>query len=176
MGVGSEVPMKVVFEPPYREYMIREHLIGPILINVVINGVIVAALFRGQDVVAIEGAAVFDFLPIAFMVAFMSCLIVTSVVARQVAQDDVHPLPAASLPTDGIALRARWQRGLALGVAALAALGLPAAGLLSWVGPESLSYWTVVATKAAFGGLVGAATGPIVGWWALVAASRSENS
>lgn len=165
--------IRVAFQPAHRAYMIREHLIVPTVINIVINGGIVAALFRAEEVVPIEGAAVFDFLPMAFLIAFMSCLIVTSVVARQVAKADIEALPAASLPASGIALRPRWQRGLVLGSAAFVLLGLPAIGLTLWVGPASLPYWSLVATKAAFGGLVGAITGPIVGWWALVAASRT---
>ncbi len=166
--------MRAAFEPEHRSYMIREHLMVPTLINVVVNGAIVAAIFRGQDPVLLEGGAVFDFLPISFLVAFMSCLIVTSVVARQVAKEDVAPLPAEALPTTGLALRPRWQRGLALGAASLTLLGLPAVGLTLWAGPEALPYWSLVLSKATFGGLVGFLSGPIVGWWALVAASRTS--
>lgn len=163
--------MQAAFAPERRSYMLREHVVGPTIINFGINGAIPAAIFRGQDPVVMEGGAVFDYLAIAFAIPFFSCLIVTSLVARQVRKGDVARLLDAVLPAERWALRQRWVRGLALGGVSLVLFGLPAVALGLFAAPDVLPYWDLILSKASFGGLVALLTSPIVGWWALVAAS-----
>jgi hypothetical protein len=155
----------------HRRFLVVDELIGSSVVNFVINGAIAWIVFHGAARVA-RASLVGDTLVTAFVLPFLTALIVPVVVRVQLA---VGKLPPLALDGDA---RPAWlphsnaARGALLGAAAVAIVGAPAAMAMALLAPAQLSLHGFIWCKAAFAASLGALVTPPVGWWALVDASR----
>jgi hypothetical protein len=157
----------------HRRFLIIEQGAIPSLFNLVINGVIAWALFRSVAAVPLwgESSVGVDLLATAFLLPFLTCLIVSGLVARHVRSGKVPPLPPEQLP------HSRWYelsssaRGLLLGSAAVLFGAAPLVWALNLGQAQPIPWLSFVAFKAVWAAMLAFAVTPIVGWWALANAS-----
>jgi hypothetical protein len=146
----------------------------PTLFNLVLNGAIAWALFRSATHVPLWGESSLgvDLLATAFLLPFLTCLIVSPLVRRHVRDGKVPPLPQAQLPHTGWAERSPLQRAIVLGAAGVVFGALPLVWALSLAQAQPFAVHSFVAFKAVWAALLALAVTPVVGWWALASASR----
>lgn len=141
----------------------------PFAINVLLNGAIGWAMFRGVETVPFWGEASIggDTLGTSFFLPAITCLIVTPLVRGQVKKGAA---PAFGGPLAGW-LRP-FQRGLALravafGLACVVVAGAPAVLLLSALGIEALDFGPFLGWKALYAGGLAALVTPAIALLAL---------
>jgi hypothetical protein len=158
----------------HQRFLVIEQGAVPTIFNLVLNGAIAWALFRSAAHVPLWGESSLgvDLLATAFLLPFLTCLIVSALVGRHVRDGKVPPLPAAQLPHTGWADRSAMQRALVLGAAGVVFGALPLVWVLSLAQAQPLAVGSFVAFKAVWAALLALAVTPIVGWWALANASR----
>ena len=84
----------------HRRFLLLEQGAIPTVFNLLLNGLIAWGLFRSSPAVPLWGESSLgvDLLATAFLLPFLTCLIVSSLVARHVRSGKVPPLPLAQLP------------------------------------------------------------------------------
>ncbi len=121
--------------PGVPRYLVIGQVVIPFFINVVVNTILGALAFHDRDAVmtwAIDKGAVADSIGTCFFLPFITCLIATPIVRRQVARGVVSPIPAADLPI--------WMQHLS-GPLLLRALKAGASGIVLLAGPVYGVYW-----------------------------------
>ena len=158
----------------HQRFLVIEQGAVPTVFNLLLNGAIAWALFRSAPHVPLwgESSVGVDLLATAFLLPFLTCLIVSPLVRRHVRDGKVPPLPAAQLPHTGWSDRSAMLRGLVLGAAGVVFGALPLVWALSLAQAQPLAVGEFVAFKAVWAALLALAVTPIVGWWALANASR----
>jgi hypothetical protein len=159
----------------HRRFLMVEQGAVPSVFNLALNGVIAWALFRSVASIPLwgESSVGVDLLATGFLLPFLTCLIVSALVARDVRSGKVPALPAEGLPSSRWSQRPASQRALLLGVAGVlfGALPLVWALHLGEAGPFAVAPF--VAFKAVWAAMLALLVTPIVGWWALVSTSRA---
>jgi len=160
----------------HQRFLVIEQGAVPTLFNLVLNGAIAWALFRSASHVPLWGESSLgvDLLATAFLLPFLTCLIVSPLVKRHVRDGKVPPLPQAQLPHTGWSERSPLQRALLLGAAGVVFGALPLVWALSLAQAQPLAVHSFVAFKAVWAALLALAVTPVVGWWALASASRAH--
>jgi hypothetical protein len=160
----------------HRWFLIVDQGIGPIVVNLLLNGVIAWVMFRSARAVPLWGQSSIaaDTLATAFILPLLTSLIVSRVVRYQVRRGRLAPLAVSQGFSSRWARRASWQRGAALGVAAVVLTAVPVVVLLSLTGPMEMGLWRFVWFKAAFAAGLGVLVTPLLGWWALASASSER--
>lgn len=156
----------------HRRLLIVDNGVISALFNFALNGAIAWLLFRSLAHVPLWGeqSVAGDTLITAFLLPFLTGLIVTRLVARQVASGHLPPLRGADLPFSAGSRLSTFVRSALLGLAGVAlAAALVAALHASDFGGFDL--WPFIGFKAAFAALLAAAVTPLIGWWALIRAS-----
>lgn len=145
----------------------------PGLLNLVLNGAIAWLIMRHNEVLTLwdEGPVGPDLLITGFLLAFLSCLIVSRVIRGQIEKGDLPRLDPLHVDANGLHRRPPLVRSLVLGVIGLVAGAVPAIALLDWLGAAPMTLGGFVAFKAVWAGLLAAAISPFIAWWALLAAS-----
>jgi hypothetical protein len=158
----------------HRRLLIVDNGIVSALFNFVLNAAIAWALFRTAVQVPLWGeqSVAGDTLITAFLLPFLTCLIVSRLVAKQVTQGHVPPLRADDPPLAAFSRRSTLARGTLLGVASVALAAVPVVAALHASGFAGFALWPFIGFKATFAALLAAAVTPLVGWWALLGASR----
>jgi ribosomal protein S18 acetylase RimI-like enzyme len=160
--------------PEVRRFLWREHAVVGFVVNVLINGAIAWATFRGAPAIPRWGASSIagDTLATSFLLPAITCLIVTPLV-RGAARRGAAPAHAGALP-NALAAFARplLPRALLLGLACLLVAGGLAVALLQAAGVESLAFAPFVAGKALYAGVLAAFVQPAIAWLALADAPR----
>ena len=141
----------------------------PFAINVVLNGAIGWAMFRGAESIPFWGASSIggDTLGTSFFLPAITCLIVTPLVRGQVKKG------AAPAFTGALAGWLRpFQRGLGLRACALGLVCVPFAGglaivLLAALGVEALGFAHFLGLKALYAGVLAALVTPVIALLAL---------
>ena len=141
----------------------------PFAINLVLNGAIGWAMFRGAESVPLWGASSIggDTLGTSFFLPAITCLIVTPLVRGQVRRGAV---PAFA---GGLASWLRpFQRPLGLRACALGLVCVPLAGglaivLLSVLGVGALDFAPFLGLKALYAGVLAALVTPVIALLAL---------
>lgn len=154
-------------------FLVVDQGIVPACFNAVINGAIAWQLNRGLDGLPLWGtkSVGVDFLATAFLLALITCLIVSPLVARRVRSGKLVALDCARSGRAWLPSRSNMLRG---GLASLIAVvaTLPVLLLWSWLGPAGVSIGEFVAAKTIFTGVLGGGITALIAWWALVDASR----
>jgi hypothetical protein len=160
----------------HRRFLLIEQGAVPTVFNFALNGAIAWALFRSAAAVPLwgESSVGVDLLATAFLLPFLTCLIVSAIVARHVRDGKVPPLPEAQLPHTGWFERSSLQRGLALGAAGVVFGAMPLVWVLHLAEAQPLAVSAFVTFKAVWAALLALVVTPVVGWWALANASRAR--
>jgi hypothetical protein len=162
----------------HRRFLVIDQGVGPTILNFVLNAGIAWLMFRSAATVPMWGQTSIagDTLATAFILPFLTCLIVGKIVAHQVGKGQVRPLSAEDLPPSSVAFRASYQKGVLLGIASVLVAAVPVVLLLSSYGPAELARGHFILFKATFAGVLGGLVTPLIGWWALMHSSRSRTS
>jgi hypothetical protein len=149
-----------------------------IVINVLLNGGIAWLLFSSVSVVPLwgESSVGIDLILTAFLLPFLSCLIVSRIVAGQVRSGKLPPLPTAQVPESGWSHRSIRARGALLGVCSVFLAAGPIVVALSLADSATFGASAFIGFKAGWGGLLGGVVSPVIAWWALAEASRAPRS
>jgi hypothetical protein len=152
-----------------RGYLLVGQVLVPILINLVLNGAIGFAMFRGASAVPLFGSQSIlgDTLGTSFFLPAITCLIVTPIVRGHVRKGAAEPLRGALPGWLAFFRRALVPRALALGLAGVVLAGSLALVLFTALGVESLAFTPFVAFKAVFAGLLGGIVTPLIALLAL---------
>ena len=158
----------------HQKFLIIEQGAVPTVFNLALNGAIAWALFRSASGVPLWGESSLgvDLLATGFLLPFLTCLIVSAIVARHVRDGKVPPLREAQLPQTRWFERSALQRGLALGATGVVFGALPLVWVLHLAAAQPLAVSAFVTFKAVWAALLALVVTPVVGWWALANASR----
>jgi len=158
----------------HRRFLLVEQGAIPSVFNLVINGLIAWALFRSVPAVPLwgESSVGVDLLATAFLLPFLTCIIVSGLVARHVRSGKVPPLPIEQLPLSRWFERSSTARGMLLGAGALVFGAAPLVSVLSLGQAQPIPVSSFVAFKAVWAAMLALLVTPVVGWWALAHASR----
>ena len=150
----------------------------PRVFNFALNGAIAWALFRSAEEVPLwgESSVGVDLLATAFLLPFLTCLIVSAIVARHVRDGKVPPLAASSCRNTRWFERSALSRGLVLGAAGVVFGALPLVWALTLAQAQPLAVSAFVTFKAAWAAMLALLVTPVIGWWALANASRARES
>ncbi|HQX50822.1 MAG TPA: hypothetical protein PLY87_10620 [Planctomycetaceae bacterium] len=164
--------------PGVPRYLLIGQVIIPFFVNIVVNTVLGVLAFRDRDAVmtwSFDKGAVADSIGTCFFLPFITCLIATPIVRRQVAQGVVSPIPAADLPL--------WMRYLS-GPMLLRALKVGASGIVLLAGPvygvyglcagESIETVRFIVIKAISAGVFGIFVTPLIAVLALADQTKSR--
>ena len=159
----------------HRRLLVIDNGVVSAIFNFLLNGAIAWALFRTVAHVPLWGeqSVANDTLATAFLLPFLTCLIVSRLVARQVAKGHVPPLHGVDLPLIRGSRLSPLSRAMLLGVAGVVLAALPLVAVLHASGFSGFALWPFIGFKATFGALLAAAVTPLIGWWALLRASRA---
>lgn len=148
----------------------------PAVFNFVLNGLIAWALFRSVDEVPLwgESSVGVDLLITAFALPFLTSVIVSSLVARQVRTGKLPALPSRQRPHSRWFERSASIRGAFLGTVGVVFGAAPLVWALSLGQAQPLPMASFVAFKAVWAGMLALLVTPLVGWWALASASREQ--
>jgi hypothetical protein len=154
--------------PAVQRYLVLEQGVGSAILNLLINGVIAWAMFRGATTVPMWGQQSIgaDTIGTTFFLPFLTCLIATRIVRAQVRSGRV-PAFAAIPPLVARLPRGTAARGAVLGVIGIAAVGVPAAIALTQLGVTEMRFWPFVGFKAAFAAALAAVVTPVIALYAL---------
>ena len=160
----------------HRRFLLLEQGAIPTVFNLLLNGLIAWGLFRSSPAVPLwgESSVGVDLLATAFLLPFLTCLIVSSLVARHVRSGKVPPLPLAQLPHSHWFQRSSSTRGLLLGVAGVLFGAAPIVWALSLGQAQPFPVPSFVVFKAVWAAMLALMVTPVVGWWALANASRAQ--
>ena len=164
----------MALSPAHRRLLVLDNGVGSAVFNFLLNGLIAWLLFRTATEVPLWGASSVagDTLATAFLLPFLTCLIVSRAVERRVTQGHVPRLAPADLPQAAWPRRSTLARSLFLGAAGVVLAAVPVVAVLSISGFSGFAgLWPFVGFKATFAALLAAVVTPLVGWWALVRAS-----
>ena len=159
----------------HRRFLIVDQAIGPIVVNILLNGVIAWLTFRSVRSVPLWGQSSIaaDTFGTALILPIITSLIVGAVVRHQVRRGRLAPLAATS--SSPWVRRASWQCGVALGAAAMVVVAAPVVAWFALDGPIEMELWRFVWFKAAFAAGLGLLVTPLLGWWALARASNEHD-
>lgn len=142
----------------------------PAVINLVLNGAIGFAMFRGASEIPLLGSQsiVGDTLGTCFFLPAITCLmIVTPIVRGHVKKGTAEPMRGALPRWLAAFRRALVPRALALGLAVMVLAGSLVLTLFAVLGVESLPFAPFLTFKAVFAGLLGGCVTPLIALLAL---------
>lgn len=172
-GPGSDVARcATALRAEHRRFLLLEQGLGAALFNVLLNGGIAWLMVRSLRTVPAWGgdlSIIGDTIATAFLLPFITCLVVTRLARAQVEKGRVpaldwhrsshtvlRRLPSGVLP-----------RALVLGLACAVALGPLVVWTLALLEVRELGAWPFVVFKAAFAGALAALVTPVVALGAL---------
>jgi hypothetical protein len=157
----------------HRRLLLVDNGIGAAVFNFALNAAIAWLLFREVAQVPLWGqsSVAGDTLITAFLLPFLTCLIVSRLVARQVEQGRIPRLSGGERAASAWSARSPLQRGVLLGAASVALAAVPVVAALSLSGSAGFALWPFIGFKAAFAACLAAIVTPLVAWWALLRAS-----
>ncbi|HEU4429762.1 MAG TPA: hypothetical protein VFT98_13455 [Myxococcota bacterium] len=156
---------------PLGRFLFVDQSLVPFGINFVLNGAIAYAINRNASSIPFAGQAsiVGDTVITSFLLPFLTCLIVTGLIHKQIAGGKLAALSSA--PGSGafgfLAARGKALRGALLGVAAVALVAAPTLLALGALGVDELARDAFLFFKAGYAGALAAIVQPIIAWVAL---------
>ena len=158
----------------HRRMLLVDNGVGSAVFNFFLNAAIAWLLFRTATHVPLWGqsSVAGDTLITAFLLPFLTCLVVSRLVSRQVTLGHVARVGAAELRSTFWPDRSPAGRGALLGAASVALVAVPVVAALSVSGFEGFALWPFIGFKAVFAACLAAVVTPLIAWWALVRASR----
>lgn len=162
--------------PSHRRFLLIDNGLVPGIINFILNGLIIWALYRGVPEVPLWGEPSYavDLVITAFLLPFLTGLIVGPLVPPQVRQGKVAALPGAVFPLAGMARRGVLVRSLLLGLMGVIFAAVPMVWLLDMANAQPLATMSYVWFKAIWAGMLAAVITPFAAWWGLLVGSQSS--
>lgn len=152
-----------------RGYLLVGQVVLPAVINLVLNGAIGFAMFRGASEVPFLGqqSIVGDTLGTCFFLPAITCLIVTPIVRGHVKKGAAEPLRGALPGWLEAFRRTLVPRALGLGLAGVVVAGAIALASFALLGVESLAFGPFLGFKALFAAVLAALVTPLIALLAL---------
>lgn len=166
--------MSPTFLQAHRRFLIVDEVIVSTIVNFLLNAGIAWFLFHSARSVPFWGSSgiAADMLGTAFLMPLLTSVIAMWLVPWQVKRGVLPKIPEAHLRSSMWRRRPGYQRGALLGLVAMVVVAVPLIALFARVGPPQLPRTHFIWFKASFAAFVGALVTPLLGWWALVEASR----
>jgi len=158
----------------HRRFLVVDQGAIPIVINLLLNGGIAWLLFRSVASVPLWGESSIgvDLIATAILLPFLTCVIVSPLVAAQVRSGKLSRVPSHQLPSTGWSQRPVVVRGLFLAAGCLVFAAAPLVTALTLGQSRPFEVNDFIAFKALWAALLAAAVTPVVAWWALMHASK----
>jgi hypothetical protein len=152
--------------PAQRRFLLLDNGVGPLVANLLINGVIAWMLYRNATRVPLWGQSSIagDTIATAFLLPAITCLIVTPLARGRVR---TGRLAAASDASWRWIPRNMLWRALLIGLVCLIALTPPTLLVFGAFGIGELTPWHFVYYKASFAAIEGAVVTPFLALWAI---------
>jgi hypothetical protein len=165
----------MTLSPRHRRLLWLDQGVGSAVFNFLLNAGIAWLLFHSVEAVPLWGqlSIAGDTVATAFILPLLTSLVVSRMVAGQVAAGHIPPLsgPPDSRLLAALAGRSALGRGALLGAVGMLAAAAPVIGWLQWAGPRSLDLGAFLWFKASFAGALAAVVTPVIGLSALLRAS-----
>jgi len=167
--------------PEHRSFLTVQQGVVAFVVNVILNGVIAWLIFRGVEQVPVLGGSgvAADLMITAFLLPFLTCMIVSRVVASQVRGGKVPRAEQGQLAvasaSRGWWQRSIFQRSLFLGAIGILFAALPVVAALLLTKAPGFSSMDLVAFKALWAGLLACSVSPAIAWWAILSASEEAS-
>jgi len=157
----------------HRSFLIIEQSVFAGIINVVINAVIVWLLMRSLTEISLWGEPSMgaDLLATGFILTFLTCLIDSRLTRGQVKGGKLPALEASQIRPLGFHRRSSLFRAILMGVIGVIFAAGPLVALLDLAQAAPVPLMSFILFKAIWAGLFAMVVSPIIGWWALSAAS-----
>jgi hypothetical protein len=161
----------------HRHFLRIEQGVVPTIFNVLINGVIAWAILRAHVRVPLWGepSVGVDLLATGFLLPFLTCVIVSRLIGGQVRSGKLPPLESHQIASRGWHRQSSVKRGLFLGFVGIVFASAPLVAALDLAQAQPIALYSFVGFKAIWAGLLAAVVTPVIGWWALAAASISPS-
>lgn len=158
----------------HRQFLLIDQCAIPTAINLVANGAIAWLLNRSAVAIPVWGlpSLAVDLIATAFLLPFLICVIVSPQIAGNVKSGKLQPFPPERV------LQVRWfqcsatTRGVFLGLAGIFFAAIPVLWALRLGQAQPFSVSSFVTFKAVWAAMLACVVTPIVGWSALMSASR----
>jgi hypothetical protein len=166
--------------PAHRRFHVVDQQVGPMIVKLGLNAAIAWGPVREMERVPLWGqqSIAGDTVGTAFVLPLLTCLIVSAVVTRQVARGHLARIENASRSSivDSLGVRRPVVRGALLGCIAIGLTAVPVIAWLALRGPSEMTFGSFVWFKALFATALGMLVTPLLGWVALVVASRDRQA
>ena len=166
--------MAQTFSEEHRRFLIVDEIIGPAIVNFWLNAGIAWYLFRKLASVPLWGAQSIaaDTIGTAFILPVLTAIIAAWLVPARVVRGKLTPIPPELMRASMWSRRSWLMRGVLLGLGAIVLVGVPAVLAFVLAGAHALPRGGFIWFKASFAAFVGVLVTPLLGWWALMDASR----
>jgi hypothetical protein len=160
----------------HRRLLLIDQGIGSVLFNFVFNAGIAWLTVWSLATIPLWGnpSVAVDTIATAFILPFLTAVIVTRLIARQVASGKLPPLPPQRSVVSAWVARSSRGRGARLGVGSIVFAALPVVLVLTFFGPASFDRGSFIWFKAGFAAVLAGIVSPFIAWWALVEASTKR--
>ncbi len=160
----------------HRRFLLVDMCIIPTGLNLVINGIMAWILNLSSAVIVLWGmpSISIDLVATAFLLPFLTCIIVSKQVANQVRSGKIPPLPPEQFPLVPLFRRSSSMRGFFLGTAGILFGAIPVLWALGLGQAQPFPLLSFVVFKAIWSALLASLVTPVVGWWALASVSRTS--
>jgi hypothetical protein len=157
----------------HRRFLRVDQGLVPAIFNVVINGAIAWALLRGHPEIPLWGetSVGVDLIATGFLLPFLTCLIVSRLIAGQVRSGRLPALESHQIASRGWHRRSSLRRGLLLGGVGVVFASAPVVAALEIAQAPPIALLPFVGFKAVWAGLLAGVLSPLIAWWALASAS-----
>lgn len=156
----------MTLNPAQRAYIVRDHLLGPIIINLLLNAYIGWALFKDLAQVPVFGerSAASDLIVTSFALPVIVCLLTTPLVglATRKGKAPALPNPLSAVPWLRWTPKRLWLRAAAFGACGLAVCAPPTIVGLSIYGSPTLDLMTFAWLKGVVCGLLAGLVSPAI--------------
>ncbi len=157
-------PDNALVSSAHRRYLLIDQGLGAGLVNLAINAAIAWLLFRSADTVPMWGeqSIAGDTIGTTFFLPLITTMIASRIVRSQARAGRVSRL-AWDLDSPWRRLPKRlWLRGAMMGLACIAAVGLPATWILGAAGVTKMTFGEFVLFKATFAAVLAVAVTPLI--------------
>lgn len=157
----------------HRRFLLIDQGALPTLPNLMINVVVTWLVNRSSSVIPLWGPKGLstDLLTSGFILPFLSCFIISPIIAGKVRCGKLPPLLPEQCPHSRWFRRPRWMRGVLLGTAGVIFGAAPIVWALSLGQAQPFPLGSYVLFKSVWASMLALLVMPIISWWALANAS-----
>ncbi len=157
----------------HKRVLLIENGVISAMFNFFINGLIAWLIFRSLVHIPLWGqpSVAADILATAFMLPFITCIIVSSIVSSQTQAGKIPRLTAEQYPASEWFLRSSLFKAVCLGLMCVVFTAIPIVWILELGQAQVFTTSSFILFKAVWGALLALTVSPLIAWWALAKAS-----